>query len=705
MWMTDEIDDIALLGYSDRLSARPGETIEFKVSCTFEGSVEAWLTRSICADPNPASPGIVEESAEAWFAPHTFPARHQHFHRGSYAVTEQPVTQHQSVRLLATVFPMLAKRAPQTIMNIDGLTLCLDEAGAAAIRCGDTTVSSNVPLKLRNWYRLEALYDGGTLAIRQTPMRSSGASTENSRANVARADHLGGLVSIAARLSDGVPCDHFNGKIEAPAIYTGGDLVAAWDFSRDIPTTIARDTGPQGLDARLINFPARGMTGSTWDGSEMCWRHAPDQYAAVHFHEDDVYDFGWETDFSFTVPQGMPSGVYVMHLKSGANEDAMPFYVCAPKGKPTAKLCVLIPTFTYVVYGNHARPDFAPSWVERIAEWGAYPHNPAEHRRYGLSTYNFHPDGSGICHASHRRPLFNLRPGYLTFGSGNSSGLRHFQADSHLITWLHAQGIDYDVITDRELHDEGIAAIAGYSALMTTSHPEYHTVQTLDALQSYRDTGGNLIYLGGNGFYWRVATHSENDGMIEIRRAEDGLRAWAAEPGEYYNAFDGTYGGLWRRSGRPPQMLAGVGFTAQGAFNGSYYRRKCHDPAYEWIFEGVEGDTIGDFGLSGGGAAGFELDRYDPRLGSPENAVILASSEGHGNDFILVPEEQLTHITNWAGEPVGDLLRADMIYFELPEGGRVFSVGSITFCGSLLENGCGNNVSRILRNIVRQMAT
>jgi N,N-dimethylformamidase len=85
--------------------------------------------------------------------------------------------------------------------------------------------------------------------------------------------------------------------------------------------------------------------------------------------------------------------------------------------------------------------------------------------------------------------------------------------------------------------------------------------------------------------------------------------------------------------------------------------------------------------------------------------VILASSEGHGDDFILVPEEQLTHITNWAGEPVRDLLRADMIYFDLPEGGSVFSVGSITFCGSLLENGCDNNVSHILRNIVRQMAT
>ena len=45
----------------------------------------------------------------------------------------------------------------------------------------------------------------------------------------------------------------------------------------------------------------------------------------------------------------------------------------------------------------------------------------------------------------------------------------------------------------------------------------------------------------------------------EPRRAEDGTRAWMAEPGEYYQAFDGEYGGLWRRNGRPPQQIAGVG--------------------------------------------------------------------------------------------------------------------------------------------------
>ena len=74
----------------------------------------------------------------------------------------------------------------------------------------------------------------------------------------------------------------------------------------------------------------------------------------------------------------------------------------------------------------------------------------------------------------------------------------------------------------------------------------------------YRDHGGALHYLGGNGFYWRIARHREDPALLEIRRAEDGLRAWASQPGEYYNAFDGAYGGLWRRSGRAPQKLVGI---------------------------------------------------------------------------------------------------------------------------------------------------
>jgi N,N-dimethylformamidase len=43
--------------------------------------------------------------------------------------------------------------------------------------------------------------------------------------------------------------------------------------------------------------------------------------------------------------------------------------------------------------------------------------------------------------------------------------------------------------------------------------------------------------------------------------------------------------------------------------------------------------VLGNFGLSGGGAAGLELDAFNPSLGSPEWALVIASSEDHSNAF------------------------------------------------------------------------
>jgi N,N-dimethylformamidase len=125
-----------------------------------------------------------------------------------------------------------------------------------------------------------------------------------------------------------------------------------------------------------------------------------------------------------------------------------------------------------------------------------------------------------------------------------------------------------------------------------------------------------------------------------------------------------------------------------------------------WIFEGVADEILGNFGCSGGGAAGFELDRADTRLGTPAHALVLASSEGHNpQNFILVHEEQLGMVTTWPGVPAAQLLRADMVYFETPNGGAVFSVGSITFCGSLAHNRYNNNISRIVNNVLTRFRT
>jgi len=700
--------NIPLLGYSDKLSARPGEIISFKISSTLKTKFIASLKRSISADPNPKGVGIIEEDASKYFKTISYSSREQTFNPGSYAVTKQPlkISIKKDLVLSVIVFPTLSTPKEQSIITFDNIEIYINSIGASAIRLNNESISIEQAMELHVWHKIDVKISiNGKITISQKTIKEKIISSKTNKLKDSMKKIYSGKISLAAIINKGISLNHFNGKIESPKIIADGKIVGDWDLSNNTSSTIVESiAGPKLI---LKNFPTRAVTGSKWDGSEMNWQHKPKHYATIHFHEDDIYDFEWDTDFKFTIPKNMPSGIYVMKINCEGHEDSMPFFVAPDIKKIKAKICILISTFTYSIYGNHARVDYESSWLNRINKWNAYPHNPVNHKEYGLSAYNYHSDGAGICHASHRRPLFNLRPGYITFGGSESpcSGLRHFQADSHLISWLHAKNFEYEIITDEQLHEDGFNAIKDYKTVITGSHPEYHTKETLDALRDYRDNGGSLNYLGGNGFYWRIAIHKENKSMLEIRRPEGGIRAWASEPGESYNAFDGTYGGLWRRNGRAPQELVGIGFTAQGNFYGHPYKRKCYDSKFDWVFEGIKEDDIGNFGFSGNGAAGFELDHIDTRLGSNKNITLLAQSKASKDpkeNFILTPEERLTHLSTLSGAPEEEILQADMVYFNVPGGGSVFSTGSITFCGSLPWNNYKNNVSKLLENIIKK---
>jgi N,N-dimethylformamidase len=721
---------IPLTGYSDRLSAAPGERIAFKVSSAAPGPYRASLARVVHADPNPAGPGVKIEDLAARFTIER-PSRTQPLAQGSYVRVDAAATLRTPGPLTVTalVWPTLtAKREQCVISRWDepaqaGWALSLAPGGLTA-RVGapvgtPMTVTTGAALPLRRWHRVWLVADpaAGTLRVGHAPLTGGGRQEASAPlAPAARLDAAAPLL-IGARLAPEAR-EHYNGKIEDPLLLAAAsaapetllldpllpptDLIAGWDFSRGIDGLEVTDVGPHRLGGRLVNLPARAMTGARWTGREMCWRHAPREYAAIHFHDDDVYDAGWATDFELTVPDDLPSGAYLMRLTAEGHADDLPFYVRPARGRPRADVLFIASTYTYQAYANHARGSTDAAYRERVAAWGAYPHNPDDHPDYGRSTYNRHRDGSGICYSSRLRPVLTFRPRYLTFLDTRGSGLRHFSADTHLLDWLEVHRIPYDVVTDEDVEADGAALLAPYATVLTGSHPEYHTARTLDAHAGYLDGGGRLVYLGGNGFYWRIATSPAVPGVIEVRRAEGGIRTWDAQTGEYYHALDGAYGGLWRRNGRPPQRIGAVGFSAQGLFEGSYYRRGpgADDPRAAWILDGVKDAVIGDFGLSGGGAAGFELDRADPALGTPAGALVVASSEGHGPSFIVVPEELLSHLSTVSGEKPARLLRADMTYAELPGGGAVFAVGSITFCGSLSHNRYDNNVSRILRNVL-----
>ena len=265
----------------------------------------------------------------------------------------------------------------------------------------------------------------------------------------------------------------------------------------------------------------------------------------------------------------MRSGAYALHLTCEAGEDWLPLYVLPKRQGPFAPIAFLASTFTYQAYANHARVRRSMTRISSASPRGARIRTiRCATRPYGRSTYNRHRDGSGISFSSRHRPIMTMRPGFMTFNDARGSGLRHYPADLHLLAWLEAKGFDFDIVTDEDLDDEGAGLIAPYRVVLTGSHPEYHTLGTLDALAAYTQRGGRLCYLGGNGFYWRVARDKARPHLIELRRAEGGIRTWAAEPGEYFHQTDGQLGGLWRRNRRPPQMLVGVGFSCQAAFEG-----------------------------------------------------------------------------------------------------------------------------------------
>jgi len=260
-------------------------------------------------------------------------------------------------------------------------------------------------------------------------------------------------------------------------------------------------------------------------------------------------------------------------------------------------------------------------------------------------------------------------------------------------------------MTDEDLHVEGVDLLNRYKCVLTGSHPEYSSEKMLAAYESYQLNGGRWIYLGADGFYWVSEYHPDNLNIIEVRKGEAGTRAWTANPGEYNNAFDGKFGGMWRARGRIPTKVCGLTFTAYGFDISSYYKREpdSKKPECSWFFEGVgEDEIIGDFGLVGGGAAGLELDRYDLEFGTPHNAFLLARSENHSNLMLQVNEEIHFSVRGYyGGGTENPMVRADMIYYKTPNDGALFAPGSLSWCGSLSYNNYNNNVSKILENAIR----
>jgi N,N-dimethylformamidase len=728
-----------LLAYADRWSVAPQEAVRFFVSSPNASAYEAQLLRLLQPAAGPLASPFRPEPVEA-------PLNGQHRGRpqrlpiGSLALVPNfdAFATLDQFTLTAAVFPTTPGKGRQALIGTwcekdrTGIGLEIGADRALNLRIGTghgdpLALSTGIALASHSWYRVAVIFAAETILLLQEPLDAHGfrlrepACVSAARTKTVHAPQpaltMAAWCAGAAETGGGhrFAC-HFNGRIECPAIAIGAldpfriaewlepskiegtraPVFAAWDFGQNIPQETILDIGPQGLHGHLINSPTRGVTGHKWSGEVFNWRYAPHEYGAIHFHDDDLTDARWSPDFEFQVPTGMRSGIYAVRLTDEREEAWVPFVVRPPRSEASSDIALLLPTMTYIAYLNH-RARFMSLASERLhgrlkvldATDIAFIETP----EIGLSSYDRHSDGSGVTYSSRLRPATNLRP---------TGHLWNFSLDLFIADWLEHIDCAYDVITDEDLHREGAALLSPYRVVITGSHPEYASRDMLNALEVYLKRGGRLMYLGGNGFYFRAVFHPHREGLIEVRRSE-GVRSWDTAPGEQSTSFTGENSGIWRKNGRPPQFLVGVGYIAQGFNKCSYYVRtpSAEHPRISWAFEGVIGNTIGNDGVLLGGAAGYEIDSASLALGTPEHALVIARSENHTNTYELAGEEVLTPHGATDGISTDDI-HADMVFFETLGGGAVFSTGSIAYAAALCWNGFDNDLFRLTSNVLRR---
>jgi len=760
-----------LTGYADQFGVNPGKKIKFYVNCDGPSEYKVEIMHMVNGDTNPRGPGLLENLVNA-DCNSTYKGRKQVIHSGSYGfVNDNKHLQLESFTLQCWIWPTTPKTHPkywrhgaQGLMtkwsDNKGYGLFINEDGFVELRINGEKISTGAPIRDHAWHFVAATYDAETGEAKlyhepqiQYALDPDIPSVSKKISNgISHTANVPFCVASYTKAIDSNPlaqssvpagiimAGHYNGKIDNPRLcdralnrqeietmklgaqpglterrHSGPTgplsncIVGSWDFSSGINTIVGHDKGPYLYDLQIVNCPTRAMTGHNFSGQNFDWKHAPTEYGAIHFHDDDVDDARWGVDFEWSVPEGQNSAFYAAKLTtSDGDEDYIPFWVVPEIGKETAKIAVMVPTISYMAYANEHLANNAGGaelLVYRVPIMQDQNMFLSEHREYGGSIYDTHTDGSGLCLSSRLRPILSIRPKYDHF---LMQAPWQYPADLHLICWLETMGYEYDVITDEDVSYDGLARLENYNVIITGSHPEHNTGTQLDALHNYTQQGGRLMYMGADAWYWVHSYHPsyENLGrgvITEMRRCESGIRTWRADPGEYYHQGSGELGGMWRYRGRYLHSVAGTGMSSEGFDISSYYSRtyESNDDRVAWAFDGIEYDEkIGNFGFVGGGAAGTELDIVDTMLGSPPHTLVVATSAGRHTEAYLLVMEDFGFNQQGLDGTQHPRVRSDIAFHETPNGGACFAFSSIAYCGSLPWNNCDNNISKLTGNVL-----
>jgi hypothetical protein len=305
---------------------------------------------------------------------------------------------------------------------------------------------------------------------------------------------------------------------------------------------------------------------------------------------------GWPVSMTVPIADDWTSGVYDAEMEGPEGMRRHAVFVVGPAA-PTEDLLVVIPVYTYCAYNT----------------WG------------GHSQYT---EGQ----AGVRRTFTFDRPSTSAEVEPTGVVSHLLLQDLMLLRWMSAEGFGFDCCTDSDVHDLGTDLLRQYRGVVLGTHPEYVSDPMREALLDFVESGGRLVYTGGNGLYERI--EPALGGTAITLRTGDGGRA------------------LYRDLGRPEHQLLGVDFDVNSFLTFGGYRVTAPEHPFLADTGLTEGDVFGEVAYNGA-ASGWETDRR------PDGGDAVVFAEGV--------------------QPAG----AQMSRLDHPGGGWTFAAASLCFNGAL----------------------
>lgn len=469
-------------------------------------------------------------------------------------------------------------------------------------------------------------------------------------------------------------------------------VLACWPLREERGERVA-DASGQGRHGRIINHATWMIGGPAFDGSKVPrfgpYDPAMDQSRGhgLRLASDDLYDCRWRATHEWRVPVATRPGLYIASLRyelDGAVHDyPVTFIVRKARSRPRAPLVVLCASNTWQAYNSAPFSLTVPPGTN----FGTNGYKNSHPEAPAFSCYRNHRAGQPSYQFGLRMPWPSAGP-YLLYGSRETGYSHLMRSERFFHAWLEQAGYACDVVSDLDLHRDP-DLLRGYRALVINGHSEYWSKEAYEGVDRFLCQGGAAVVLSGNTMFWRT-TFSADGTVMECRKYDDRIGGrGGASLGELFHSHDGKRGSLMRECGYAAWRVVGLeccGWGAVEAKDAGVYHLVAPD---HFLFHQPE-----EVGLAAGETFGHSPDgnshravghEYDVRLST------LAKMTKHIPPGGLLPDEPagittlavgrrpdkstLDYFTHPTESPEGIL--AELIYWERPQGGRVFHAGAI----------------------------